>query len=152
MRQWLKHLQDEWPERWMAFCYYIFVALGTVLWPLLAHLQGNTTLPRLGVCFCFLAGAVLSLIGYWRYRVDGKPNALWFQQISKSLAFSALGAGFFVLSIGGGAQPATPFLLIVYAFFGWSASALLYTGLYLFFGAKRGWIAADVSWWPWRRG
>ncbi len=74
--------------------YILFVILCAGAWPLIVS-QGFLTFARFGVCVFFLAGPVLSLIGFLRYLPQGhRILALSVILIGQSLAFALLGAGF----------------------------------------------------------
>lgn len=138
-----------WPTRWLTTIYFAFIALGSGCWPLVVYL-GFLDFARLGICAFFTLGALMMAIGYLRYIPwSATAPALLVLQLGKALSFAALGLGFFVLSLSGSAQQVSAALLLIYVFFGAAASTMFFPGLYLFFGAGRGWISREVCWFPW---
>jgi hypothetical protein len=140
-----------WPGRWLVPALLAWLIVGAAVWPLVL-IYYDLEVARWGLSIFFLSGAVFSVIGYLQYIEWGRkiPGFLFISLI-KSLSFSLVGVGFLILAIlspmsGVGASPTT---VLTYTLFGLAASAKLFQGFYLFYGARRGWITKDVYWLPW---
>jgi len=107
---------------------------------------------RYFVCGLFLLGPLCAVIGYLRFMPAGPTmTALLALLIDKSGMFTIMGVGSLIITLSGsGSVEPTPGLIATYALFSASGGAMLFAGLFVLFGAGRGWIAMDVYkffWW-----
>lgn len=139
-----------WPDRWLVPAYVCFIVIGSLIWPVFIK-QGWLDAARIGICLFFLVGAATMVIGYLRYMEWSiMVPSLLLLSFGKAIASTALGGAFFLLEFYGYSQQSeASTLLLIYALFGAAASTMLFTGLFLFFGAQREWILRDVYWLPW---
>lgn len=110
------------------------------------------SLARYWVCGLLLTGSICATVGYLRYIPSGPTlMALLALLIDKSAMFAIMAIGFFIIALAGGGStlPTLP-LMIAYGLFSAASGAVLFAGLFVLFGANRGWIAMDVYkffWW-----
>lgn len=138
-------------ERVVLPIYMLFVLLVGAISPLLV-LAGSNSAVRWGLCIQFFLGALLSLIGYFRYIPPG-PTIPFFLALLmvKSFTLSLLGIAFFFAALNDAPIEVTVFVLVTYTFFGMVGAATLFSGVFAIVGAHRGWIVREVYKCPWCR-
>lgn len=129
---------------------FIPIILATVLFAgVLAAIgvnAGYIEITRYALSFMFIAGALCSFVGYFRYVPQGPTvPALLALLIEKSFIFFLLGVAFFLIgnSQSGSVVP-NIYLLATYGIFAAAAAAKLFTGIYVLVGAGKGWLGREV--------
>lgn len=123
-----------------------FILLAVIMAPLGVY-WGYLNILRYILCTFFFGGAVLSFIGYWRYMPPGpRIPALLLLLMVKSFIFATVGVAFLAAGIANNPQPVdyTFLLFATYACFAGAGAAKMFTGVYVFVGAGRGWIGLEV--------
>lgn len=139
-------------ERVLIIVYLLVILMAMMIAPLGVY-SGGLDEVKYGLVVSFWAGAALLAAGYFRVLTPG-PRVLAYLVVllGKAVALFFLGAAFFASALGSPSNiPVTPMLLLVYSCFAGAAATLLLGGLFVFFGATRGWLTYEVYKWPWSR-
>lgn len=126
----------------LRIAWVIFVVIGAPL----AVAAGYLVFVRYALVILFLCGALSSVIGYIRYLPPGpKAPALLMLSIEKKAVDFFLALGFLFSVLLAPSSNSTSWVLYpVYSSFGAAGAMSSFLGMYLLFGAGRGWISRSV--------
>ncbi len=149
-----KELLGNLVDRWLLLAFLVVsLSYGALSSALLQHSDLYYFSRYMAGGACFLGG-LLSGVGYLSlYPPGSRVQAFLAVNVIKATLFGVFGLTFLILALF--SAPSTPYSWQILIFYGANSAAgmmKLCLGLYVIFGASRGWLDRMIYKWPWSSG